>query len=105
MQVVSYPNEDATYVLPERQGQFSKHLLRGRGQLTLCTDAAETNLSCSVLPVETGECTQASAMQGPPADPPSTCPVSETDDCTVAMEFTVLTATQKQEGVTSILRD
>lgn len=55
--------------------------------------------------VETGECTQASATQGPPADPRSACPVSETDDCTMAMEFIVLIATQKQEGVTSILRD
>lgn len=62
MQVVSYPNEDATYVLPERQGQFSKHLPRGRGQLTLCTDAAETILSCLVLPVWR----QVSAQRHPP---------------------------------------
>ena len=62
MQVVSYPNEDATYILLERQGQFSKHLLRGRGQLTLCTDAAETILSCLVLPVWR----QVSAHRHPP---------------------------------------
>lgn len=56
MQVVPYLNEDATFVLHERQGQFLMHargpsLLRGSGQLTLCTDVTEINLSWLMLPV------------------------------------------------------
>lgn len=56
MQVVPYLKEDAIYALLEIQGQFPKRprgpsLPRGGGQLTLRTDAAETNLSWLVLPV------------------------------------------------------
>lgn len=94
-----------TFFLKDKDN--SQHLPEGRGQLTLCADAADNpGAAWCCLYMETGECTQASAMHGSPADPRSACPVSEIDDCTMASgSLSYFTATQEGEGVTSILRD
>lgn len=44
-------------------------------------------------------------MLGPPADLHSTCPAREIDSCIMGRGFIVLTSTQKQERVVSMLTD